>query len=634
MIKKSLWGIIFVVMLISIPFLWERISVEEANDQYEVTVPFQDIDAMVRDTGLDEGQVYSSLTEGEGIQSVAVEPLTLGDLRQMDLIEYVSTGQLIQLYDVEREDVPQETGIYLELIEPEHRLVEPIEEVLNYGREEYGIEVERMEIEGDEFLYVPFGSGRTLNEPITFDLDAIEEIRSYDLGIVPRLADNFYTEEENHVLFEQLEEFSSDADYMLFEGVEVVGVGEPDITEAVAERFNSLDLGIVMIEAGEQAGFGTLNEKLDRETVRLHSMTLGKAFDPTEYTEVYRGARAVQERNIQMLYVNILNHAAGEFYYSPQEALDSLETTQSFLDDLHRRTAGEPGQAEPYETFSSPLWFELLVLLAAAAFTGLAACWAHRKLALPAAGAALVIFWAVAVLQIDMLMKGIVLALAVIAPAYAILSLQQPAGRKMAFVSYLKGAGIALTGAWFVITLLYGSDYVMHLDMFRGVKILSVAPLLITAVIFVGYRWLKEPVKFWHLVVLGGAGGLALFYVSRTGNAGTALPFELEARQALENLFGVRPRTTEFLIGLPVFLLGLYMWADKIKYSWFLLLGGALAFSSMVGTFTHLHTPLLVSLTRTGLSLVLGAIIGLVLIGLYELAKRFIYPAVKERFLP
>ncbi|QKS72382.1 hypothetical protein FLK61_37790 [Paenalkalicoccus suaedae] len=628
--KKILWGVVILAMLVSIPFLWERVQVEGANDVYELSIPYDDIELMSRNAGLDAELIYERLTAEQGIQSVALEPLTISDLRSRDLVEYVSTGQLLQLYDIERSDIPQETGFYLQIIE-ENELTEPIEEVLNYERSEFGLEIMEMEIEGDTFFYVPFGSSRTLNEPITFDMEAYEEVVSNGLSVIPRLENNFYFEEENHVLFRQLEEMSENASHVLFTGLEIVGFGEPEAIANLADRMNRLGLGAIMIENSDQRGLHQLMDRLDRDHVRLHSMTLGSTFDPTDYTAVFRGARAVHERNNQIIFVNLLNRAPAEIYTSPDAALKQLDNTEIFLSDMHRRTSGEPGIAMPYENFQAPIWFTLIVLLAAASFVGIVASLLSTKLILPLAGVSFIGFAGIALVNIDILMKLIVLGLAILAPTYAVLSIKQPESTKQVAIRFLQAIGITLTGAWFVVTLLYGSDYISHLDTFRGVKVLSIAPVIILAAFFIGYRWLSETVKFWHLVFLAVVGGLALFYVTRTGNAGVALPYELEFRQLLENTFSVRPRTTEFLIGIPIFVTGLYMWKEKVLFARFLLLAGGLGFASMVGTFTHLHTPFVTSVIRTALSIGIGAVIGVALIVVVKAILKWVVPAVMER---
>ncbi|WP_147803790.1 DUF5693 family protein [Alkalicoccus halolimnae] len=628
--KKVLWGIVLLIMVLSIPYLGERIAVEEGADTYETVIPYEDINTFTKDAGLDRGTVYEKLTSGAGVQSVAFEPLSLNDLRDRDMIAVVSKSEMIQLYGASHDEIHEESGIFLKVLE-ENELTESIEESLNFSRDRQSLQVDATVINREEFLFLPFASTGTMREPVTFDMNAYEQAVSYGINIIIRLSDNFQAEHSDHLLYDQMREMSGDISHVLFAGTEIPGGGDPQITSLLAEKINELDISVVLIENADQVGLHPLLDQVVREPVRLQSLTLGKNYDPGNYQDVFRGERAVNERNVDILFINILDKEAGEFYSHPREAERMLERTSQILEAIHENIDDETGIAEPPLLSSLPLWMEVSVIFAAASFTGIVFTLVSPLMAVPAALLSFIIYLTIFLIQIDFLLKLVVLFLAVMAPVYAILRIKRPLTLTDAAGSYFTAAGITLTGAWFVVMLLYGSDFLLGLDSFRGVKVLAAAPLVITGLVFLGWSWLREPVKFWHLVVMVVLGAVILFYITRTGNTGIALPYELIFRQWLENMFIVRPRTTEFLIGLPLFTLGLYLWKEKVKYAWFLLLGGSLALSSLAGTFTHLHTPLLVSIIRSALSLSIGLLIGILLILTYECCKKWIYPFIRER---
>jgi hypothetical protein len=630
--KKILWGIVLLAMVLSIPYLMERIDVEQEVETYETVIPYEDINSFTKDAGLDTQTVYERLTKDNQVQSVAFEPVTLNDMRDRDLITYITDRELVQLYGADPVDIPQERGIFLQIL-VENELTESIEEVMNYSLSKSQLEVETFDLDGEKFLYIPFASAETLRESVSFDMQAYEEAASYDIDIIIRVINDFQADQSEHLLYEQIREMSEDISHILFTGSEIPGGGDPEVQDHLARKINELDISVAIIENADQVGMNGLLEKVNHEPVRLHSLTLGKDYDPEDYTQVFRGERAVYERNIGILFINILNKDRREFYDRPEEAEEMLGNTEKYFQNLHGRVDGEQGVALPPAPFRLSLWMEVGVLLAAGAFTGIVSSLAGAFLIIPAALISFVIYLGIFIVQNDLLMKLVVLLLALLAPVYAILKINRPKSLAQAAKIFLEAAGIALTGGWFVIMLLYGTDFLIGLDSFRGVKVLSTAPLAITGIVFFGWRWLREPVKFWHLAVMGVLGGLILFYITRTGNTGATIPYELVFRQWLENTFSARPRTTEFLIGLPIFTLGLYLWKEKVKYAWFLLLGGSLAFSSIVGTFTHLHTPLLISIIRTFLSLSLGLSIGIILILIYEGIKKWIYPFITKRRL-
>ncbi|WP_221413081.1 DUF5693 family protein, partial [Peribacillus simplex] len=88
---------------------------------------------------------------------------------------------------------------------------------------------------------------------------------------------------------------------------------------------------------------------------------------------------------------------------------------------------------------------------------------------------------------------------------------------------------------------------------------------------------------------------------------------EMAFRSFLENTFGVRPRNKEFLLAHPMMVLGVFL-SFKYRHAVYLLIIGVMGQLSMVGTFTHIHTPIYISAIRVVLGLGLGLIIGLIAI--------------------
>ena len=129
--------------------------------------------------------------------------------------------------------------------------------------------------------------------------------------------------------------------------------------------------------------------------------------------------------------------------------------------------------------------------------------------------------------------------------------------------------------------------------------------------------------KYWHLVLFAIVAGIGAFYISRTGNFGPVSNLELTFRQLQEDILYVRPRTKEFLIGFPFFVLALYVMGVNRKWGMIFLIPGVIGFLSIVNTFTHLHIPIGISLLRTVYSVVLGFVIGLVFILIYKVVSHY-----------
>ena len=87
-------------------------------------------------------------------------------------------------------------------------------------------------------------------------------------------------------------------------------------------------------------------------------------------------------------------------------------------------------------------------------------------------------------------------------------------------------------------------------------------------------------------------------------------------RQMLKDIFGTRPRTKEFLIGYPMIMCLIYFGKHKLYIPLSVL--ATVGPVSVINTFTHTHTPLMISIKRSLWGVVVGFVIGLILIGIVK----------------
>jgi hypothetical protein len=86
---------------------------------------------------------------------------------------------------------------------------------------------------------------------------------------------------------------------------------------------------------------------------------------------------------------------------------------------------------------------------------------------------------------------------------------------------------------------------------------------------------------------------------------------ELKFRAILDKVMFVRPRTKEFLFGHPALIVGAaFLFARRRSIGLPLVALGVLGQASMLNTFCHIHTPLLLTGLRAFNGLVLGTIVG------------------------
>ncbi|NEU30272.1 polysaccharide biosynthesis protein [bacterium LRH843] len=651
LLKKGLWVIVIIALLASAPSLMKRVQVEQENRPYEVAMPYEQFvlwPDMLEET-LSVEQALAELKEN-GLTSMSIEPVTISDLVVDGVFERIGRTEIEHEHPEAKGEIPKNNGQFVKILEKENEYINIVEEVYNNHytiMKEEGILPKHLKVSfhaygDDSYLFLPYEVSLSAM-PLGFDRDVLEQIKGAGLHIIPRLPDRFMNiQNENHYVYDMMTMLAEDygAKTLSFTGNEVVGSGDPEELKAFAQKVKELGFSVVSIDFNPQRGMTSLLRvgDLEEDVIRLFSMTLGKGEEATYPQEVEKGVRGYKERNIRLMYVNpVKNFVTGsQSYNHPGEAERGYTLTLEMIDSLTSELGKEyNSQAVPFESFSQPFIVKVLVIIGAAAFLALTGLQFHLIIG-GLAGLGGLGLGVLSLVPIDAAWKGLALLVAIGGAVYAGMAVRSIKGWKQLIGAYALSAAIALTGAWFVIALLYGPTFLVKVDEFRGVKILAALPVLVVGFyLFASFlkKLMGEPVRYWHLAIMLFITGALGFYVWRTGNSAMTLPYELEFRNWLESVLYVRPRTSEFLIGFPLFALGLYLRMRKSKVAPLFITLGMLGFASMVGTFTHLHTALLISVLRTVYGLAFGFLIGLVFIQVYRLIERYIYPQVKKRWI-
>jgi hypothetical protein len=406
-------------------------------------------------------------------------------------------------------------------------------------------------------------------------------------------------------------DFPADAHYLVHAGLEVAG--HPDLIDETIAASRPFLTGI--IEGTEQSGMADIAGKVP--TVRLLSFNqdyINQRLRPHDLIEKY--LLAANERGITLLYLRP--------YTEPQLG-SPIENTERLVSGLTAALEREGFQVGPLETLQ--IDYRTSAPLRALSAVGVLAGLALLALAFPAPWGALV---SLALLGLGLLAGGLdwdALAL-VAALVFPVIGYAHARERLSALAT---ATLVSLAGAALLVAV--GSDQasMTAISPFRGVAAtLVVPPALFLFHYALRYRrpaaWVRD---FWGHPVRIGDVALALLAVAalalvvlRRGNFPIigASEAELAFREWLSDLF-VRPRFKE-LLGHPLAVLGLTgsAWPAWIRGG--LLTGGVIAQASILNSFSHYHTPVLVSLQRTLIALALGLVIGLVLVPLARAAVR------------
>ena len=194
---------------------------------------------------------------------------------------------------------------------------------------------------------------------------------------------------------------------------------------------------------------------------------------------------------------------------------------------------------------------------------------------------------------------------------------------------------LSLVGAAFLSAILTDTRFLLEIDIYRGVKLTFILPVVLTAVLYLkrydmlqvvgkGAKSLLNKLNslldtgltFKHVAVLMVFLFIAFYFVGRSGHTGgVPVPaIELKMRAFLEQVMYARPREKEFMIGHPAFFL-MVMAVYKCAPRWWqfvLICGAVIGQGSLVQTFCHMRTPVVMSFVRALDGYAVGIIFGII----------------------
>ncbi len=406
-------------------------------------------------------------------------------------------------------------------------------------------------------------------------------------------------------------DFPPEAHYLIHAGLQVAGYPN-SLTELVAASQPYLT-GV--IEGTEQDGMPQIVRKVP--TARLLSFNqdyVNQRLTPQSLIDKY--LLAANERGVRIFYLRP---------YTEEQLGDMFANTDRLVEGLAARLEQEGYTIGPLETLD--LNYQTNALFRGLSALGVLAGLVLLALLYPGVWGLLV---ALGVLGLGVFANGfdwgaLALAAALTFPVIGYGHLKER------LTSLGLATLVSLAGA--ILLSAVGSDReaMLAINPFAGVAAtLVVPPVLFLFHYALRYRrpasWVRDfwnyPIRVGNVaVVLLGLFALALVFLRR-GNFPLigASGGELALRSLLSDLF-VRPRFKE-LLGHPLAVLGL---TERGLPAWVtaaLLTGGVVAQASILNSFSHYHTPLLVSLQRTVVALVLGLVIGLLLVPVVKLTLR------------
>ncbi|ADQ13946.1 hypothetical protein Halsa_0473 [Halanaerobium hydrogeniformans] len=639
--KKLLIAIILITVIAAGFSLSGRIRDIDQTDQVEIVLDgegYQELKSLLPELKLSE-------LKENGVSALAVYQQSIEDLIEIGSLRRLKNIDLAMLDSELRSELAAEGienntlsgGALFVLLSDS--LTTQVENLGSHLNEDFAAEIFKA---GDySFLYFPNWSESLLELNLAFNNQHLEAAREAGLEVVYRSGNKVNAAaalEKNLQLI--------NPKLILFSGEEVSGFPAELVSTARVMQEQQISFAFVEPFIVNQAGSRELAELNNYNLLRTHSMQQDEVEKASPQLIVDRYLRSIRERNVKV----ILHRPYLEGTNLFERNLNLLTSLTTDLERAGYRISG--AEASPY--FTGSLYKLLLALLGVTAagilMLNYFSKFKYQKFLniffLISAAASLVLIQGG---QIVLLRQITALGAAIIFPTLAIMVFllnDQPGGEELSRTSALlqitkrftAAVLTALLGGIFISTALNSSDFIFQVEKFRGVKLTFLMPLILISFYYLFKlgeselktelpRFLETAIKVKHLVLAAILALIAIVYIGRTGNF-PLLPvpaWELTFRSLIERILYVRPRFKEFLIGHPLLVLALWLGRKKRNQLYFypLLLLASVGVITTVNTFSHLHTPIMISLLRTFHSYWLGLIIGAIFVIFYQLIQHF-----------
>lgn len=692
--KLWLWIVTVIGMAAAMPLGASRMAMEKSSNTVEFVFDYRDIVEAAEFQPRPQQFLKErlELLKKTGVTTMAVYESSLKELMQAGRLMYYN-GRDAALLEGKLPDRRVNSTYVLFSGKQEEELIGPI---VREAFDRMDITYRDWSFKERNGLIIDESLSAAMLKTLDFDPMALQALADAGFHILPRFSDRVvpYDEERTEAQLKRLGTFGITR--VLFDGEKAKGAANQSnlrSLDSFGQLLDQYDIGLTAIEnlKKPQQGIHKLAYLTNYNVVRVYSLSPEDSIEMTPEAIVDRFLLAAKDRNIRIFFLNpmsVFNSDTGLINQSVDKLASALGGQSGAIAKLE--DAGFPaGLAKPF-IYEQPSWEKPLrgvVALGAVAIVALLISAFLPISTIPSfvlglAGAA-----GLYVRNSSLMEQALALGAAVSGPTLALIwvmnriysrtigerrmvggdewsagaSAHESAGRMqwvfpslsikhrigISFIWFIVATLITLTTVPLVIGLLNNITYSLVLEQFRGVSVLHIAPIVLVALYVLLYegsdgrgvaaraaRLLDLPIRAGWVLAAAVVGAVGIYYLSRTGNAGQVSALELLIRGWLESTFGVRPRFKEFMLGHPPLLLGLFL-AFRYRAAWALIVVGALGQLTIVSTFTHIHTPLYISIVRTLLGLGTGIVIGCIFIAVWIVLegawRRWLAPTIRQR---
>lgn len=626
------WLLVGVAILCSLTLWGQRLSAEKDYKTVQISVNYTDVLTMADGNQLSVPQMLETLKE-RGVSAVLFKEVSVGDLVRLGKAEVTFGANVLHTdyaNNLSRNLPVNDTTLYVTVLDEawseqvKEHLLHKVDGAMYYDGVMPVITVpsaipsSNSELERARSEVTEIGVG--------YDQEGIAYVADCEMGVIPQMRSWSEDPSDQSMRFVTDElKMMPNLSQILFNDKTIPSGIETKKLRTFADllQVNGEPIApIGTIEFSEQDGLNSLGLLLDKDVIRLHTIANNEMSRMTEPDMLDRWMLAVRERNMRSLLVRFMD------IYTPSVALEEnllyLDNLKSGLEASGFVLTGADYEKPASINASNTLMFCIGLGVAAGVLLLLLQLGLPR---LAVVGFAVTTLCWLGCFNLSPILARKLMALAgvIIFPMISCLACikQERMSLGKSILSLLKMCALSFIGAILMVGLLADVLFMLKLDQFSGVKIAHVIPLIIVPLAL--YIWqdghpvqavkdlFNQAISYKWAFLAGILAVAAVIYVARTGNTTAQLSGAEEAmRSFLNDVMGVRPRSKEFLIGYPLSLVMFYYGATKGK--WFLSIPAVIGQVSLVNTYAHIHTALIMSLRRSLNGLVLGIVLGVVLI--------------------
>lgn len=613
-----------------------RFIVENQNKTVEIVVDYRDLKHLSSISNYPLGKLLQKIKEN-GVSSIGLYEEDLYQANVLGEAYFASGSGLLRFKDlnpkikdfIDRRLIKKDKSyIYVPLTNIRKRIISSL-----YA----AIPKNKIRLIGGKLIEIDIDSQELEDIGIGFSESVVNYLTKFGFRIIPRVKNN-----EKYDIVKKTEVLKG-FDTVIFDGEEVLGYPEKLFLCSQGLKKNNVQYG--NIEIIKQYGDKELKKLMGKKIVRVHSVPKKEFIKLTSSDVLNRFKTAIKERSIRLIYFRP--------FLPPVIDSNFVNFNLQFLSNLKKEIEKEGfslGKASEPQIFLPAGWSILLLCLGVIAEAILLL---RLFIPIPWPIIFLILF---AGLFFSLLIgagssnfvleKIMAFSATIIFPSYAIISNFTQERRKeinavlQTILAVINILAEVIIGIFIIVGLLSYTEFMLTSQTFTGVKLALVLPLLIIALFFLLKELLpfslKKTIDYFKDFLSQKVSLFAVFsslfvvlvflvFIGRSGNfLIPVLGLEKTFRILLQKVLFVRPRFKEFLIGYPFLYFSIYYYfvEKRDKFLWLILPIASIALISLLNTFVHIHTPIIISIIRSINGFVLGTILGLIVIFLYRQFKK------------